>query len=125
LIRLNGQAKIRAFNSSRAVQINGFYRNWLVRLVNFSKLRLDTFDKFPLLSFIPNFSPGTQLKLMVSVDYDGKVIRKCNLDPIEGSFLRQRVHSNSRNTSNLQGSINQTMPILLGFMNQPSGSGSG
>jgi hypothetical protein len=45
--------------------------------------------------------------------------------PIEGSFLRQREHLNSRNTSNLEGSIKQTMLILLGFMKQPSGSGSG
>jgi hypothetical protein len=46
-------------------------------------LRLDTFDKFPLLSFYS--ISGTQLKLMVSVDYDGKSPEQ-QLGPLEGDF---------------------------------------
>ena len=63
------------FNSTpAAVQINGYSENgiskdWLIS----PNLRLDTFDKFPLLSFYTRkFFSGTSLKLMVSVDYDGK-----------------------------------------------------
>ena len=63
------------FNSSpAAVQMNGFSENgaskdWLIS----PNLRLDTFNQFPLLSFYSRkFFSGTPLKLMVSVDYDGK-----------------------------------------------------
>lgn len=63
------------FNSSpAAVQMNGYSetgasKDWLIS----PNLRLDTFDKFPLLSFYSRkFFAGTPLKLMVSVDYDGK-----------------------------------------------------
>lgn len=63
------------FNSSpAAVQMNGYSetgasKDWLIS----PNLRLDTFDKFPLLSFYSRkFFAGTPLKLMISVDYDGK-----------------------------------------------------
>ena len=62
------------FNSSpAAIQMNGFTENgaskdWLISPV----LRLNTFDKFPLLSFYARkFFAGTPLKLMVSTNYDG------------------------------------------------------
>ncbi|MET0945388.1 MAG: HYR domain-containing protein [Flavobacterium sp.] len=62
------------FNSSpAAVLINGYAENgaskdWLIS----PKLHLDSFDKFPLLSFYSRkFYSGPNLKLMVSVDYDG------------------------------------------------------
>jgi hypothetical protein len=62
------------FNSSpAAIQINGYTevgasKDWLVS----PKLRLDTFNKFPILSFYSRkFYAGSALKLMVSVDYDG------------------------------------------------------
>lgn len=62
------------FNSSpAAVQINGYSetgasKDWLIS----PKLRLDNFDKFPLLSFYSRkFYAGTPLKLMVSTNYDG------------------------------------------------------
>jgi hypothetical protein len=62
------------FNSSpAAIQINGYTEvgasnDWLIS----PKLRLDTFDKFPILSFYSRkFYAGSTLKLMVSVDYDG------------------------------------------------------
>jgi hypothetical protein len=62
------------FNSSpAAVVINGYSENgaskdWLIS----PKLHLDSFDKFPLLSFYARkFYSGPNLKLMVSVDYDG------------------------------------------------------
>jgi hypothetical protein len=78
------------FNSSpRAVQINGYTetgasKDWLIS----PKLRLDNFDKFPLLSFYSRkFFSGTQLKLMVSVNYDGKSSPEtATWTPIEGSF---------------------------------------
>ena len=63
------------FNSSpAAVQMNGYSetgasKDWLIS----PNLRLNTFDKFPILSFYSRkFFAGTPLKLMVSVDYDGK-----------------------------------------------------
>ena len=63
------------FNSSpAAVQMNGYSetgasKDWLIS----PNLRLDTFDKFPLLSFYSRkFFAGAPLKLIVSVDYDGK-----------------------------------------------------
>ncbi|MBB1192126.1 endonuclease [Flavobacterium sp. SOK18b] len=63
------------FNSSpAAVQMNGYAENgaskdWLISPV----LRLNAFDKFPLLSFYARkFFSGTPLKLMVSTNYDGK-----------------------------------------------------
>jgi hypothetical protein len=62
------------FNSSpAAIQINGYAevgasKDWLIS----PKLRLDTFNKFPILSFYSRkFFAGSALKLMVSVDYDG------------------------------------------------------
>gem|GEM_PF-387572 len=62
------------FNSSpAAVSINGYAENgaskdWLIS----PRLHLDSFDKFPLLSFYARkFYSGPNLKLMVSVDYDG------------------------------------------------------
>ncbi|MFV8347957.1 HYR domain-containing protein [Flavobacterium sp. ZB4P13] len=62
------------FNSSpAAVLINGYSENgaskdWLIS----PKLRLDGFDKFPLVSFYARkFYSGPNLKLMVSLDYDG------------------------------------------------------
>jgi endonuclease/exonuclease/phosphatase family metal-dependent hydrolase len=62
------------FNSSpAAIQINGYTeigasKDWLIS----PKLRLDTFNKFPILSFYSRkFYAGSALKLMVSVDYDG------------------------------------------------------
>jgi hypothetical protein len=62
------------FNSSpAAMQINGYTedgvsKDWLIS----PKLRLDTFSKFPILSFYSRkFYAGSALKLMVSVDYDG------------------------------------------------------
>jgi hypothetical protein len=62
------------FNSSpAAVLMNGYSetgasKDWLIS----PNLRLDTFDKFPLLSFYARkFYAGTNLKLMVSTDYDG------------------------------------------------------
>ena len=78
------------FNSaSRAVQINGYpetgaSKDWLIS----PKLRLNNFDKFPLLSFYSRkFFSGTQLKLMVSVDYDGKSSPEtATWTPLEGSF---------------------------------------
>ncbi len=57
-----------------AVVMNGFTDNgpskdWLIS----PKLRLDNFNQFPLLSFYSRkFYAGPGLKLMVSVDYDGK-----------------------------------------------------
>ncbi|TCN56619.1 T9SS C-terminal target domain-containing protein [Flavobacterium circumlabens] len=57
-----------------AVLMNGFSDNgaskdWLVS----PRLRLDNFNQFPLLSFYTRkFYAGPGLKLMVSVDYDGK-----------------------------------------------------
>ncbi|WP_379732176.1 choice-of-anchor J domain-containing protein [Flavobacterium branchiicola] len=57
-----------------AVLINGYSDNgpskdWLIS----PKLHLDTFGQFPLLSFYSRkFYAGPGLKLMVSVDYDGK-----------------------------------------------------
>ena len=63
------------FNSSpAAVQMNGFSENgpskdWLIS----PAMRLNSFDKFPLLSFFSRkFFSGTTLKLMVSTNYDGK-----------------------------------------------------
>jgi hypothetical protein len=62
------------FNSSpAAVLMNGYSetgasKDWLIS----PNLRLDTFAKFPLLSFYARkFYAGTNLKLMVSTDYDG------------------------------------------------------
>jgi hypothetical protein len=62
------------FNSSpAAVLMNGYAetgasKDWLIS----PSLRLDSFDKFPLLSFYARkFYAGTNLKLMVSTDYDG------------------------------------------------------
>ncbi|HEX8549045.1 MAG TPA: T9SS type A sorting domain-containing protein, partial [Cytophagaceae bacterium] len=70
-------------------QINGFTesgasKDWLIS----PKLRLDTFDKFPLLSFYSRkFFSGTQLKLMVSVNYDGKSNPEtATWTPITGDF---------------------------------------
>lgn len=57
-----------------ALVMNGYLdagpsKDWLVS----PKLRLDNFDKFALLSFYSRkFYAGTDLKLMVSTDYDGK-----------------------------------------------------
>jgi endonuclease/exonuclease/phosphatase family metal-dependent hydrolase len=57
-----------------AVLINGFTetgasKDWLIS----PKLHLDTFGQFPLLSFYSRkFYGGPALKLMASVDYDGK-----------------------------------------------------
>jgi hypothetical protein len=57
-----------------AVLVNGYSdsgasKDWLIS----PKLHLDTFTQFPLLSFYSRkFYAGTDLKLMVSVDYDGK-----------------------------------------------------
>ncbi|OXA77311.1 Por secretion system C-terminal sorting domain-containing protein [Flavobacterium aquidurense] len=57
-----------------AVLINGFSesgasKDWLIS----PKLRLDNFTQFPLLSFYSRkFYAGPDLKLMVSVNYDGK-----------------------------------------------------
>lgn len=78
------------FNSSpAAVQMNGYSetgasKDWLIS----PKLRLDTFDKFPLLSFYSRkFFTGTPLKLMVSVDYDGKSSPEtATWTPLEGNF---------------------------------------
>ncbi|HEX8018198.1 MAG TPA: choice-of-anchor J domain-containing protein, partial [Flavobacterium sp.] len=56
-----------------AVLMNGYSdsgasKDWLIS----PKLRLDTFDKLPLLSFYSRkFYPGPALKLMVSTNYDG------------------------------------------------------
>ncbi len=56
-----------------AVLMNGYSdsgasKDWLIS----PKLRLDTFDKLPLLSFYSRkFFPGPALKLMVSTNYDG------------------------------------------------------
>ena len=62
------------FNSSpAAIQINGYTEvgasnDWLIS----PRLRLDSFNKFPILSFYSRkFYSGSTLKLMVSVDYDG------------------------------------------------------
>ncbi|TRX36445.1 T9SS type A sorting domain-containing protein [Flavobacterium sp. ZT3R18] len=62
------------FNSSpAAIQINGYTEvgpsnDWLIS----PKLRLDSFNAFPILSFYSRkFFAGSALKLMVSVDYDG------------------------------------------------------
>jgi hypothetical protein len=62
------------FNSSpAAVLMNGYSetgasKDWLIS----PNLRLDSFDKFPLLSFYARkFYAGTNLKLMISTDYDG------------------------------------------------------
>lgn len=57
-----------------AVLMNGYSdsgasKDWLIS----PKLRLDNFSQFPLLSFYSHkFYAGPGLKLMVSVDYDGK-----------------------------------------------------
>lgn len=57
-----------------AVIMNGYSdtgasKDWLIS----PKLHLDTFGQFPLLSFYSRkFYEGNNLKLMVSVDYDGK-----------------------------------------------------
>lgn len=57
-----------------AVLMNGYSdsgasKDWLIS----PKLRLDNFNQFPLLSFYTRkFYAGPGLKLMVSVDYDGK-----------------------------------------------------
>jgi trimeric autotransporter adhesin len=57
-----------------AVLVNGYSdsgasKDWLIS----PKLRLDNFSQFPLLSFYSRkFYAGSGLKLMVSVDYDGK-----------------------------------------------------
>ncbi|MGQ7947328.1 choice-of-anchor J domain-containing protein [Flavobacterium sp. WC2509] len=57
-----------------AVLMNGYSdtgasKDWLIS----PKLRLDNFGQFPLLSFYSRkFYAGTDLKLMVSTDYDGK-----------------------------------------------------
>lgn len=62
------------FNTSpAALQINGYTEtgasnDWLIS----PKLRLDNFSNFPILSFYSRkFFSGSNLKLMVSVDYDG------------------------------------------------------
>lgn len=61
-------------SGSGAVLMNGFSetgasKDWLIS----PKLHLDTFGQFPLLSFYSRkFYTGPGLKLMVSVDYDGK-----------------------------------------------------
>lgn len=62
-----------AKSAPRAVVMNGYSDNgpskdWLIS----PKLQLDTFDKFPLLSFYSRkYFPGPSLKLMVSTNYDG------------------------------------------------------
>lgn len=62
------------FNSSPgAIIINGYSedgasKDWLIS----PKMRLDTFSDFPILSFYSRkFYAGSQLKLMVSTNYDG------------------------------------------------------
>jgi hypothetical protein len=72
--KIKWASTITRFNSSpAAVLINGYAENgasedWLIS----PKLHLDSFDKFPLLSFYSRkFYAGPNLKLMVSVDYDG------------------------------------------------------
>ena len=78
------------FNSSpAAIQMNGFSENgaskdWLISPV----LRLNSFDKFPLLSFYARkFFSGTPLKLMVSTNYDGKSNpENATWTAIEGDF---------------------------------------
>ena len=78
------------FNSSpAAVQINGYSetgasKDWLIS----PNLRLVTFDKFPLLSFYSRkFFSGTPLKLMISLDYDGKSNPEtATWTPLEGDF---------------------------------------
>jgi endonuclease/exonuclease/phosphatase family metal-dependent hydrolase len=48
---------------------SGASKDWLIS----PKLRLDNFSQFPLLSFYSRkFYAGSELKLMVSTDYDGK-----------------------------------------------------
>lgn len=60
-------------SAPRAIVMNGYSDNgpskdWLIS----PKLQLDTFDKFPLLSFHSRkYFPGPSLKLMVSTNYDG------------------------------------------------------
>lgn len=78
------------FNSSpAAVQMNGFTENgpskdWLIS----PAMRLNSFDKFPLLSFFSRkFFSGTTLKLMVSTNYDGKSNPEtATWTPLNGDF---------------------------------------
>lgn len=78
-----------ANSAPRAVVMNGYSdsgasKDWLIS----PKLRLNTFDKYPLLSFYARkYFAGPSLKLMVSTNYDGKSSPdSADWTEIDGSF---------------------------------------
>ncbi|WP_281239101.1 MBG domain-containing protein [Flavobacterium praedii] len=95
------------FNSSpAAIQINGYTevgasKDWLIS----PKLRLDTFSKFPIVSFYSRkFYAGSTLKLMVSVDYDGiSSPETATWTPLEGDFPTTTGVFKQSNYINLEG----------------------
>lgn len=115
------------FNSSpAAVQINGYTENgaskdWLIS----PKLRLDTFNQFPLLSFYSRkFFSGTPLKLMVSVDYDGKSNpENATWIALEGDFPTTTGTFKQSQFINLQ--AYKTDHTYLAWVYQTTSSGSG
>ena len=115
------------FNSSpAAVQINGYTENgaskdWLIS----PKLRLDTFNQFPLLSFYSRkFFSGTPLKLMISVDYDGKSNpENATWIALEGDFPTTTSTFKQSQFINLQ--AYKTDHTYLAWVYQTTSSGSG
>ncbi len=115
------------FNSSpRAVQINGFTesgasKDWLIS----PRLRLDNFDKFPLLSFYSRkFFSGTQLKLMVSVDYDGTSNPEtATWTPLNGDFPTTTGTFKQSQYINLE--AYKTNHTYLAWVYETTASGSG
>lgn len=115
------------FNSSpAAVQINGYTENgaskdWLIS----PRLRLDTFNEFPLLSFYSRkFFSGKQLKLMVSVDYDGKSNpENATWIALEGDFPTTTGTFKQSQFINLQ--AYKTDHTYLAWVYQTTSSGSG
>ncbi len=115
------------FNSSpAAVQINGFSeigasKDWLIS----PNLRLDSFNQFPLLSFYSRkFFSGKQLKLMVSVDYDGKSNpENATWTVLEGDFPTTTGTFKQSQFINLQ--AYKTDHTYLAWVYESTSSGSG
>jgi hypothetical protein len=81
---------VNANSAPRAVVMNGYAdtgtasKDWLIS----PRLRLNSFDKYPLLSFYSRkYFAGPSLKLMVSTNYDGKSSPDtANWTEIDGNF---------------------------------------
>lgn len=115
------------FNSSpAAVQMNGFTENgasndWLIS----PRLRLDTFNQFPLLSFYSRkFFSGKQLKLMVSVNYDGiSNPENATWTALEGDFPTTTGTFKQSQFINLE--AYKTDHTYVAWVYESTGSGSG